>query len=355
MDRYIGLDVHATSTTLAVVGPSGRRLRTSVVETNGKALIEVLKTIPEPRHVCLEEGTQAEWLFQILKPHATEVVVAKVASSRGQKSDAKDAFGLAELLRTGNIGARVFKDVGAFATLRDLSRLYTMLRDDVVRTKNRIKSLYRSRGVATPDGDVYAAKHRAKWLKTLTPGKRMVAEKLYDELDKQSELKDAAEEALVEESHRHPVAKVLETCPGFGPIRAAQMMAIVVAPHRFRTKRQFWAYCGLGIVTRSSSDWVQGTRKGEWLRAPVQLTRGLNINHNHLAKAILKGAATTVIATRASELAADYQRLLMNGTKPNLAKLTIARRIAAILLAVWKTGEEYDPNKHRKQKLSLAS
>jgi hypothetical protein len=45
----------------------------------------------------------------------------------------------------------------------------------------------------------------------------------------------------------------------------------------------------------------------------------------------------------------------MNGTKPNLAKLTIARRIAAILLAVWKTGEEYDPKKHRKPKLSLAS
>ena len=140
MDRYIGLDVHATSTTLAVVGPSGRRLKTLVVETNGKALIEVLKTIPEPRHVCLEEGTQAEWLFQVLKPHATEVVVAKVENSRGQKNDVKDAFGLAELLRTGKIGSRVFKDVGAFATLRDLSRLYTMLRDDVVRTKNRIRA-----------------------------------------------------------------------------------------------------------------------------------------------------------------------------------------------------------------------
>lgn len=355
MDRYIGLDVHATSTTLAVVGPSGRRLKTSVVETNGKALIEVLRTIPEPRHVCLEEGTQAEWLFQILKPHATEVVVAKVENSQGHKSDAKDAFALAELLRTNKLGTRVFKDVGAFATLRDLSRLYTMLRDDVVRTKNRLKSLYRSRGVATPDGDVFAAKQRSKWLKTLTASKRLVAEKLYDELDKQSELKDAAEAELVEESRRHPAAKVLATCPGFGPIRVAQMMAIVVAPHRFRTKRQFWAYCGLGIVTRSSSDWVQGTRKGEWLRAPVQLTRGLNLNHNHLAKAILKGAATTVVTTRASDLASDYQRLLTNGTKPNLAKLTIARRIAAILLAVWKTGEEYDPNKHRKQKLSLAS
>lgn len=355
MARYIGLDVHATSTTLAVVGPSGRRLKTQVIETNGKALVDALRTIPEPRHVCLEEGTQAEWLFQILKPHATEVVVAKVESSRGQKSDAKDAFGLAELLRTGQIGTRVFKDVGAFATLRDLSRLYSMLRDDLVRTKNRIKSLYRSRGVATPDGDVYATKHRPKWLKTLTPSKRLMAEKLYEELDHQEELKDEAETMLVEESHRHPASRVLATCPGFGPIRVAQMMAIVVTPHRFRTKRQFWAYCGLGIMTRSSSDWVRGEKTGEWRRAQVHSTRGLNLNHNHLAKAVLEGAATTVITKRVSELASDYQRLLTNGTKPNLAKLTIARRIAAILLAVWKTGEEYDPKKHRKQKLSLAS
>jgi len=30
------------------------------------------------------------------------------------------------------------------------------------------------------------------------------------------------------------------------------------------------------------------------------------------------------------------------GTKPNLAKLTIARKIAAIVLAMWKSGEEYE-------------
>jgi hypothetical protein len=36
-----------------------------------------------------------------------------------------------------------------------------------------------------------------------------------------------------------------------GPIRVAQLVSIVVTPHRFRTKRQFWSYCGLSIVMRS--------------------------------------------------------------------------------------------------------
>ena len=46
MDRDIGLDAHATSCTLAVMSPSGKRLGSHVVETNAKALIEVIRTIP---------------------------------------------------------------------------------------------------------------------------------------------------------------------------------------------------------------------------------------------------------------------------------------------------------------------
>jgi hypothetical protein len=44
MERYVGLDAHAETCTFAVVGPSGRRLISRVVETNGKALIETLQS-----------------------------------------------------------------------------------------------------------------------------------------------------------------------------------------------------------------------------------------------------------------------------------------------------------------------
>ncbi len=42
MDRYIGPDPHASSCTLGVLGPSGKRLGLHVVETKAKALIEVI-------------------------------------------------------------------------------------------------------------------------------------------------------------------------------------------------------------------------------------------------------------------------------------------------------------------------
>jgi hypothetical protein len=93
-ERYIGLDAHTSSCTVAVVGPSGRQLSSQVVETNAKALIEVVRAIPSGRHLCLEEGALAGWLYKTLAPHVQELVVAGIRQSRGPKSNKRDAFGL---------------------------------------------------------------------------------------------------------------------------------------------------------------------------------------------------------------------------------------------------------------------
>ena len=343
MDRYIGLDVHAASTTMAIVGPSGRRIATHVLETNGRALIAALKLVPGIKHLCLEEGTEAEWLAEVLKQHVDELVVTRGAANRGTKNDAVDAFALAEKLRTGQIKVRIYKDAGPVRRLRELARLHAMITGDVVRTKNRIKGLFRSRGVQTDD-EIYIPDSRAAWLKKLPAEKRWAAVILFAELDTQTELRKKAEAELLEEAAKHRAATLLRSCPGLGPIRAAQLVAIVITPTRFRTKRQFWAYCGLGVVTRSSADWARD-RKGQWQRVKTQQTRGLNRQFSRPAKNILKGAATTAIASSDSPLGLEFRRLVDSGTKPNLAKLTIARRIAAIALSVWKHNEEYDPKR----------
>ncbi len=348
MDRYIGIDVHARSCTVAVVDASGKRVGEHVVETNGQVLIECLRMIPGQRHVCIEEGTQSAWLYEILAPHAQEMVVANVTESRGQKSDQRDAFGLADKLRVGSLERRVFKEIGPYRKLRELGRVHTMVVRDSVRVQNRIKSFMRSRGVAVEGKAVYGAEGRKEYLDKLPDGTRVAVATLYAQYDVLQELRKRAEKELVTEARLHPVSKILATCPGIGAIRAAQLLPIVVTPHRFRTKRQFWSYCGLGIVMRSSADWVRDT-SGGWQRAQVQQTRGLNLTHNHQLKAIFKGAATTVLMQHHDgPLYADYQRLLAGGTKPNLAKVTLARKIAAIVLALWKTEEDYAPDKHRK-------
>ena len=122
MDRYIGLDVHASSCTMAVVGPSGKRLNSYVVETNAKALIEVLRGVAGSRRLCMEEGTLAEWLHEVLEPHIKELVVTGVRKSRGAKSDKHDAFGLAEQLRIGSFETRIYKGRGQLTRLGSWQR-----------------------------------------------------------------------------------------------------------------------------------------------------------------------------------------------------------------------------------------
>jgi transposase len=352
MKRYIGLDVHAASCTLAVISQAGKRLKDFPVETNGQALVEAIRRIPGEKHLVFEEGLQSAWLYETLSPHVDEVVVAGVTQSRGQKDDRRDAYGLAEKLRTGALDKRIFKAPRQFSVLRELSRVHMTVVRDVVRVQSRLKSLYRSRGISVSGSSVYSARHREAWQKRLPSSARTRALRLYAQLDFLTEQKKQAEHDLLRESRKQRVVRILETAPGFGPIRSARLVPIVVTPHRFRTKRQFWSYCGLGIVMRSSSDWVR-TADGDWMRAPVQQARGLCRQYNHVLKDLFKGAATTVITQRNKDpIYADYQRMLDSGIKPSLAKLTLARKIAATVLRMWKDEEEYRPEPVRRSRMT---
>jgi hypothetical protein len=62
-------DAHSTTCTFAVMGPSGRHLQEQVVETNGELLVEFVRSIPGERYLCLEEGAQSEWRYEVLEPH----------------------------------------------------------------------------------------------------------------------------------------------------------------------------------------------------------------------------------------------------------------------------------------------
>jgi hypothetical protein len=98
MERYIGMDVHAESCTLAVISEKGRKLEDFPVETNGQALVEAVPKVPGHKHLVIDEGLQNAWLYETLSPHVDELVVAGITTSRGQRSDKIDAYGLADAM-----------------------------------------------------------------------------------------------------------------------------------------------------------------------------------------------------------------------------------------------------------------
>ena len=237
-----------------------------------------------------------------------------VRKSRGAKSDKHDAFGLAEQLRIGSFETRIYKGRGQLKRLGCLAKAYGCLVGDVVRVKNRLRSVLRSRGVGYGAGQsVYAKREREYWLGELPEAVRAQGELLYEELDALVALRMKAEKTMLAEARKHREWRLLQTVPGLGPIRTAELLPVVVTPYRFQSRSNFWSYCGLGVVNRTSSDWVRSP-SGQWVRRPVQQTRGLNRNFNHTLKRVFKGAATTVIG-RAEENEPLYRHYVRPGLR----------------------------------------
>ena len=154
-----------------------------------------------------------------------EIVVAGMTESRGQKSDRRDAYGLAEKLRTGALAKRIFKAPREFSALRELSRMHITMVREVVRVQARIKSLYRSRGIPVAGLSVYGARHREEWQQRLPASARLRAAPLYSQLDFLVEQTKQIERDLLREAKKHPIVRILETAPGFRPIRSASLVS----------------------------------------------------------------------------------------------------------------------------------
>jgi hypothetical protein len=152
---------------------------------------------------------------------------------------------------------------------------------------------------------------------------------------------------LLAESRKHKAAKLLRQIPCIGPIRAARLIARMQTPHRFRSKRQLWTYSGLGIETHDSAQYRYVGGQVQRSKKPQQI-RGLNRNHNPEMKEIFKSTATRA-SCGTGPFHEFYAALLAKGMEPEMARLTLARKIAAITLTRWKEGERFDAEQLKTQ------
>jgi transposase len=348
--KYIGLDVHQASISAAVLDSTGNLMMESIFETKAATILQFIHGLRGSLRVTLEEGTCAAWLHDLVKPHVTEVLVCDPRKNAllksGNKNDHIDARKLADLLRSGLLSA-VYHGENGVRALKELARSYLAVTQDLTRVMNRLKALYRSWGIPCAGERVYAPRHRSEWLAKISEaGVRRRAEFYYQQLDALQILRQQVRHDLLAESRKHSAMRGLRQIPSIGPIRAALLIALIQTPHRFRTKRQLWAYCGLALKTHTSGEYRFVS--GQLQRSKKLLAiRGLNANHNHDLKNLFKGAATRAAAV-AGPFQEFYAALVANGMKPPMARLTLARKIAAITLLVWKKGVRFDAE-HLKQ------
>src|SRR6266704_2376568 len=162
-EKYIGMDVHQATISLAVMDSSGKVIMESILETKAATILEFIAGLRGTLSLTFEEGTSAAWLHDLLKPHVSHLVVCDPRRNAllkdGSKSDRIDARKLAELLH-GNKLQAVYHGEHGVRTLKELGRSYLTITKDLTRIMRRIKALYRSWAIPCSGATVYAVRHR---------------------------------------------------------------------------------------------------------------------------------------------------------------------------------------------------
>src|ERR1700693_2803406 len=202
--KYIGLDVHQATISVAVLDSSGKLVMEAILETKAETILAFIHGLRGSLRVTFEEGTCAAWLYALLQPHVAQALVCDPRKNAllkvGNKSDRIDARKLAELLRSNLLRSVYHEDMG-LRMVKELARSYLTITKDLTRVMSRLKALYRSWAIPCAGQQVYAPRHRAAWLEKLREaGLRRRAEQTYQQLDILLRIRQQARRGLLAES-----------------------------------------------------------------------------------------------------------------------------------------------------------
>jgi len=232
------------------------------------------------------------------------------------KNDKIDAIKLCHLLKA-DLLKPVFHTTDDFIYLRKLVSAY----DDLVKAGARMKcerdALFSAQGKLVKS-KLLSGKHESFVLESINQRIELYESQRYQFKKKFEQL-----------CKTDKMIKALHTIPGIGIVCACKAAAIVVDPKRFKTKGQFFSYCGLVVHRKRSGGNDYGYRRA---RCNKQL------------KSVFK-TATAAIFLHKGPFWEYYNKLLEKGVAPHNARNSVARRIAIIALGIMKTKKGFKVEK----------
>ena len=206
------MDVHTASISVVVLNSDGKVIMESVIEAKRSTIIQFIEGLRGELLLTFEEGTWSAWLYDLLTPYVTNIVVCdprrNALLKEGSANDRIDARKLAELLRL-NFLRSVYHGENGLRTLKELVRAYLTISKDLARTMNRIKAIYRSWGIPCAGESVYNRLHREEWLRKITQASvRRRAELYYEQLGCASSLAQTSTTGTPLREQKAPVLEI---------------------------------------------------------------------------------------------------------------------------------------------------
>jgi transposase len=332
--HYVGLDVSLEITSICVVDDKGIVVWRGKCATTPEAITEAVRTYaPAAVRVGLETGQLSNWLTLNLRRRGLPVVCldarhAKAALSlQINKTDANDALGLAQIVRTGWYREVAVKSMDAH-TLRMLLVARSQLVSQRQTIANTIRGLLKTFGlvIARGSGGLFAVRVREQ----IDGNDVLVAivEPLLVVWHAIREQVQMLDRQILARARADAAARRLMTIPGVGVVVALAYTAVIDDPARFRRSASVGAYLGL---------------------TPRRYQSGEADTSGHISKcgdALLRAylfEAASVLLQRHARVSTlkTWGLALAKRIGMRRAKVAVARKLAVIMHRVWSDRSEF--------------
>lgn len=333
---WLGLDAHAQNCVLAHLDDHGTQRQFWRLPTQADKLVAQVRAIPaSDKRLALEESNLARWLWQLLHPQVTQLVVCdarhnKLISSHPNKKDQRDAFALARLYRLNELKPVWQLPSDERARFKSAAQSYEEAVLRQTRLKQQIKSTFQHWGLFPTGTRLYSEQGRAAWMKKLPhPDLRAQLELLYASMEQAVQTQRDTCKLMVRLGKSFPEVKLLSSAPGLGVVGAHLLAAYIADPKRFDSAAGLIRYCRLGIRDRSSDDKPLGYEQ-------------LDRQGHGVLKAISYRAWLQAMKRREGAVHQFFQWSKKNTGSAVHARLNTQRKLLRAWWTLWQKGKEWD-------------
>lgn len=334
MEHFVGLDISQAVTHLCVVDGKGKKVWQGKCPTEPKDICGTIRDkAPSVALIGLESGALSPWLWHALKEDGLPVVCIDARHAHGalsmqiNKTDANDAHGIAQIMRTSFFKQVTVKSLGSHR-IRALLGARAQLVGFRTDLKNQVRSVLKTFGFMVSQSIEKGFEAKVRGTTAGQPLLQKMVDPLMEVLQTVQEQVNALDKLLGDYAENDKICRHLMTIPGIGVVTAVAFTAAIDDPQRFRKSRSVGAYFGLTNKRYQSGE--------------IDYSGRISKCGDSLVRSYLYEAAGSLL-TRTKKWSAlkSWGLRIAKRSGMSKAKVAVARKLAVIMHQMWITGESF--------------